>query len=405
MPILGELSLTTRHNFRWDIITGATSGIFTGLAANFFPVVARNLGADAFLISIMLIGPFVGNLLTIFNGLWMPRRHQLAWTAAFYTVARGLLLLTFVLLVPLPFVLIVFFLYVISALPNPVVIDIMRAMYPNRWRGKLIGYVRMATAGSMMLAALVAGSLLDLWGPRYLLPLGALFGIASALSYTRVRVPEEASPPRYGTIATLSILREDRPFAHYIVAMTLWGMGFLMVSPLYPLVLIDRLHATYSQLGVLNFATALCWLASFIYWGRRVEGQGAVRAMEQNILISAFVPLIYLLSPNIWVLLLASVVNGFSTGGRELASINAMIHLSPSGRLQQYSSLINSITGVRGIAAPFIGAALVQVPWLGLSGTLFVGFVISAAGGLWLRHLSSAQPLTRVAPKEVDGGH
>ena len=47
-----------------------------------------------------------------------------------------------------------------------------------------------------------------------------------------------------------------------------------MAWPLYPLVQVDRLQLSYSQIGLLGLVESLTWCLSYLLWGRTIDRRG-----------------------------------------------------------------------------------------------------------------------------------
>ena len=79
-PLTGE----ARANFRRDLAFQLLTGVFLGVVINFFPVVARRLGAGEFLLALLTAGTYLGALLSlgapyVLRTLQPARRIALIW--------------------------------------------------------------------------------------------------------------------------------------------------------------------------------------------------------------------------------------------------------------------------------------------------------------------------------------
>ena len=380
VPVLPELDRQVRRNFYLDVASNSLSGLFAGFTLQFVPVVARRMEADVFLLAFILAAPYIGSIVTIFAGYLLPQRRQVLFAGVLLGLGRAALALVFFTTTPLQFSLVVLIAWVVFTFPNPLMVDLTRRRYPAENRGRLLGYVWMcwtmgATAGSV-----VCGWSMDIWSPQLLFPIGAVFGVLGAVAYTLISIPDEDHKPRFGALSTLRILREDRSFALYTAAWFVWGLGGILASPLYPIILVNRLSASYTQVGVLNFVTSAAWFLSYVFWGSRIDRLSPVRALMVSFMLNALVPIVYLVSPNVWYVAIASATIGFINGGIDLAGLNSTIQLAPQGRLPQYSALQTVVVGVRGVIAPFAGSALAASPWMGIDGVLVVASITTLLG-------------------------
>jgi len=127
-------------------------------------------------------------------------------------------------------------------------------------------------------------------------PLAGVLGILSALLFLRLRVDEGQLPARQTKTLNelLGILRRDRPFTRYLTSFSVYGAGALIAWTLYPIVQVDRLHLTYSQIGLLGLAQSVFWLLGFVYWGRQVDKRGGLWVLRANTLINLAIPFTYI---------------------------------------------------------------------------------------------------------------
>jgi MFS family permease len=404
MSVLFGLGPAVRHNFRWDMAASVGAGLFTVFTLNFAAVVARRGEADALLLSAMLAAPFAGNMLAIFSGYLLPRHGRHAVATRLIALARGLWLLAFVTTAPLALTGLVLAHWVLIALVTPVLFEVLREIYPQERRGRLLGLTRLGLTGSMTLGSLVAGVLLDLLGPNRLLPLGAVFGIGGALAWGRLKVGAgEVSPPM-GLGGVVGILAQDRRFALYTTALACWGFGLLLPGPLFPILLVDRFRASYSEVGTLGFVTSAAWLAGYLVMSRRIDRWPPLRVVGLSFALCALLPLSYALSPSVWLLAPGAAAQGFASAGIDLGGINVLMRLAPRERLPEYSSLLTSIAGLRGLIAPFLGSALAALPWLGANGVLTLAAALIVLGAALLARTSlPAEPAPAGVPEPAAG--
>ncbi len=55
-----------RESYYYDSLGSLAFAFFAGLSANFFPIVARKLGADSFQMALISSAPFLGALFTLY---------------------------------------------------------------------------------------------------------------------------------------------------------------------------------------------------------------------------------------------------------------------------------------------------------------------------------------------------
>jgi MFS family permease len=393
-----DVPRAARHSFRWDVLAGACNGAYMGMVFPFVVRIARgDLAAPESAIAVLTAAPFIGNLLSPIWARQMEGRSKIPFVIGSWLPARSLLLLMpFVLGRPWLFVALVSGLQFIGTISTPAYTSLMRDIYPDRARGRLMGYVRVAVQALTFVSTLITGRLLDHGIPfGIVFPLAGLLGFCGALSFWRVRpLPEEvaaaeAAPPRVLStrefvLDTLAVLRENVSYRWFALSVFAYGFGNLMVMPLYALYQVDVLHITNTQIANLANFTSLCSIFGFIFWGRFIDRHGAPITVLLGIVLFALVPIVYLLANSVNVLFFAAALSGLGGAGIELSYLQSILLYAERERTAQYQSLHSLLLGVRGVAAPLLGIPLMKA--LGFPPVFVLALLLMLVGGVmqWL---------------------
>jgi len=359
-----------RDAYRRDAIAGMLVGLYTGAIFPFIGFIARDkLHASVGLISLMTAVPFIGNMFALFYANAMegrPKKPFVVWSGG---IARALFLLVVFARTPLAFALIISAIQLIATVASPAYAAVMKEIYPDEHRGRIMAYIRVGMAFMIFISTLIAGPLLAKVSFRYIFPIAGLLGVASSIAFGTIKTapvdPNDPSNHKTPTCeflrATLCILRDDTNYRWFTTSVFIFGFGNLIVAPLYPVYQVDRLHITSTQVAILANTATIVWMLSYLYWGKYVDVQSPLKAVAINVLMVSFVPLIYFLSSNVWMLLPAAVISGLTTGGVELSYFNSILRLADEGKESQYQALHSFLLGLRGTIAPFVGAGLVSL--------------------------------------------
>jgi MFS family permease len=247
----------------------------------------------------------------------------------------------------------------------------MQHIYPREFRGQLMSLVRIGTGVATTLASLAAAYLLGTGALSYrvLFAFGAALALAATAVFAQITPVRPPSRPRQSMRATLAILRHDRPFAAFQMALMCMGVGNIMAGTLYPLVIVDKLHAGYGPFGVLAVVSALGYLLSWVGWGRIVDRAGPVATMLlAEVCNVAFIGGL-LLAPGVYWLAPALFLNGVSNAGFEIGPLVSSIHFCAATPqdVPRYMALHSMLYGIRGLACPFLAALLLAGNRFGLS--------------------------------------
>ena len=394
-----------RHSLRWDVLAGACVGAYTGMSFPFFIRIARgDLGASDAAIALLAAAPFVGNLFAPIWARQMEGRSKLPFCLASWTVARAMLLLMPFVGAAGPFVGLLFLLQFIGTISTPAYTSMMRDIYPDRSRGRLMGYVRVVAQSATFLATMLAGRLLDRGlDYRTVFPVAGLFGIGAAVAFSHVRpLPEaaaanaraERSRMPFGPFVrdTLSILRDHTAYRWFALSVFTYGFGNLMLGPIYALYQVDVLDIANTQIANLANVTALASIAGFVFWGRFMDRRGAPRTVLYGILMMMSITPVYLLHPGIGLLFVAAVFSGLANSCIELSYMQSTLTYAAPGRAAQYQAVHSLLLGVRGVIAPLVSLPLLKV--VGFDRIFWLGLAIMAAGAA-MQWVATRSPETR----------
>lgn len=359
----GSLAEEVRQNMHTELVAALAYGAFFAATLPFIPVVLRRAGASPEMIAFYTSQQFVGSVLTAFSIVLMRRRRTMNVITVSWLVGRSLFLLYALIVNPVWMLVLGTVFWLLEAFPNPGYMRIIQRIYPSAVRGKVMSLVRVGRIAAVMLITPLAGWALDHLGYRVLFPIGAVFGIIATLLFTRLVVNEGPLPARQTrTLAELwRILREDKRFAFYLRSFAFYGTGALMSWTLYPLVQVDRLHLSYSQLGLLGLAQSSCWLLGYILWGRLIDQYGGVWVFRANILVAFIVPFSYIWAQNAWMLLPAFMAQGIINAGWDMGLITAGIQLADPERVTEYAAVQGTVVGLRGMIVPYLGVGLLAL--------------------------------------------
>lgn len=389
------LSPRARHAFLHDLAGAVLFGLFSGTVLPFAGVVARRLGAPPLWISLLASAPALGFFLT---AGWAPAlvpRNPVALVVWPALVARGLFLLTPWLDGPAGLVALVVAYHLLNGLTVPAYAETVGRVLPPELRGRLVGIVRVGFSVAAMAASLSAGPAIEQLGHGPVFAAASVFGVAGALVFRRIRLPRGpghslATPPAWWTSL------RDPAFRALLVTTFVFGFGGWMMAPAVPLLLVDELHATPAQVGVLSAASAVASVAGFFVWGRYVDRRSGVASMRTLLTTALATPVLFLVSFHPWVAVLPFAADGFFVAGLDLAWMAACMELAPPGRVAAYAAAYTILMGLRGVTAPFVAGAVASA--VGPRPVfLLAALLIAAAGLLARRHLTllGAQEQTR----------
>lgn len=396
--LTGALPDTVRRNMYLELWVSLAYGAFFAASISFIPVVLRRLGASPDMLAIYTSQQFLGSALASLSIVVMRRRRTMNVVVICWLLARAVLLMwAFVTQTTWMLVLSAIF-WLLEAFPSPGYTRILMKIYPPKSRGKIMGLVRLGRVSAILLVTPVAGWALDTWGYQLLFPVAGVLGILSALLFGRLKVDEGHLPARQTRALRelIDIPKSDPRFARFLLSFSVYGAGTLLSWTLYPIVQVDRLEMSYSQIGLLGFAQSVFWLLGFIYWGRQVDKRGGLWVLRANTVVNLVMPLTYFLATSPWMLLPAFVAGGIVMAGWDMGAINATIQLADKERVTEYAAVQSTAVGLRGMVVPYVSAGLLHlgVPINGI----FLTSVVFVFVAWWLFGTVAAP---EIAPEDV----
>jgi len=288
---------------------------------------------------------------------------------------------------------------------------IWRANYPPNTRARMAGNFSAVQAITMASTAVLLGQMLERWDEAYRIayPLGALFGLAGAWSFMRLRVRghrsllqserDHRAETRGGALfdpaAFIRILVHDARFRWYMSAMFVFGFGNLMVLPALVLVLTEQFALTEAPSMLITAAIPLGLMPVFIpFWSHYLDRTNILefRSVHCWCFVSMIVViLVATLTNQVWLLFVAAVLKALAMAGGVLGWNLGHHDFAPRHIAAQYMGVHVTLTGLRGMIAPLLAVPLYRFfehRVHGSGGLIFaVCLVFSLTGALWFQLL------------------
>ena len=271
-------------------------------------------------------------------------------------------------------------------------------------RAKIYGY----TISLGMLISIgftfFAGRLLDSQESMYrlILVLTGISGFISCVFLALVKIQEPVcteirEKPRFRDVLadpihrTLKLLKENKQFAAFERSYSIYGMGFIMMTPIIPIYLVDVLKLSYTTnflaKGIIS-QVGLLFLSPYI--GKIHDRLHPFRFISVAFATLFLYPILILLSSQLLqyhVLSVAIVFAAYLVFGIAMAAVNiswnmSSIYFAGAEDAAMYQSVHVTMTGIRGLIAPVLGLLLMK--FIGITAV----FVVAAGFLLWASLIS-----------------
>lgn len=376
-----------RNTYNKDAWAGILGSVMTGLTVPFIAIIAREqLKASIFEIGIITAVPAGGSILSLYWAHIMKGRSAMAFAVWPAVICRALLLLTLFAVNSWSFVTIIVLFWIITTVPGPAYSVLMKEMYPDSDRVRIMSYVRVCIVITSIIVAAAAGPLLKIVSYRYVFAIAGVFGIGSALCFNRIpsaAVVAGSSESFMHMIAeAIRALRKDHAFRWFCGGVFIFGAANLFAIPIYSIYQVDVLHVDTRWASVYSVVGQIVAMGAYFYWGPYADRKRPALVSIINTALFCAIPINYLFASHAWMLIPTCVIGGIANAGLELSYFNSILHYAPSDKVTLYQGIFASLMGIRGISIPFISAALVQNELLSMQTVFIIAALVTALGAV-----------------------
>jgi predicted MFS family arabinose efflux permease len=390
LKIYKDLSGEVKRTYRYDFFSSIFHGVLMGVLPMAGFIAQKSLNCSNWELAVIKAMPQAALLFTIFWSRIAANRPKMPLVFWPGLLSRAILLLSIWVVASWQFMLVISVSYMLSSVIMPAQNGILRANYPNQNRGEIVGSIQSFMFTIAMVAAYCAGELLDndLHSYRMIYFVSGALGIISMLLYKRIRVQGEESLKPFnldlfkeysfpifhnlimraiGGFATsfkdtFAILGKDKKFRMYMISYFLFGFANLMAQPVYDIFYYRELDVNYVQSAlILSTIPQFMIILTTAYWGKMLDRVNILYSRTLFTLGWMVEPLIYLFARQVSYVYAAKVIVGVAMGGSTLVwLLGAMYFAKKKEEVPLYMGVHTTLTGVRGLIAPFLGVYLLN---------------------------------------------
>ena len=385
--------LTSRPTFFYDIRSAPLNGVFLGVMTLLPWVLKDVLGGSVWEVAALSAAPPVSHLFDIYYAHLCTHRRKMPFVLWPGLVARFLIVLVAASVSATMLVVVASVSYMVGSMATPAVNSIWRTNYPGTHRYRVLGAVMSVMNLAAVVTSFGAGWLLrsfeNDWLFRVVFVVGGLAGMIGAVVFSRIRVRGEAQDlrevgddkPRFNPLRDLGLLWRNPKFGKYQLIQ--FTSGFANIMTLAVLIeLMKNQHADWLAAAlILGVAPNLAKTLTMPFWGRLLQ---RFNPMQARAFFNVFWAIGYLLiaaaaladtttGALAWVFA-GRLLHGIAQGATMLLWSLQQMYFARKQDVPKYMGIHCTLTGIRGLIAPFFGAWLM----VALDSTSLV-FVVSAA--------------------------
>jgi MFS family permease len=403
-----EVRERTEHNVRTLCREVTWAGIAGGIVTSFLSIFALRLGATPFEVGLLTTGPAIAGILFPLPAAWVVSR---LWGKPVVVIPLALYRMLFAFVVVIPWLpapsrvaLLVGSIAVMSialAFFNTAFVPLLAKVLPLEVRARTIAERGMRAGITSTLAVLVAGKILDIlpfpFNFQTIFALAFVTAQMSTIMVARVHIPplldDVPAPPRpfsgdLDNSPPSAVELRLAVFWHHTTAAVVFILGIYLPIALYPVVLVDRLHATNGWIGALAMAGGLAAVGLSSLWGRACTRYGNRPVLVVSGLAYALAPLGASLAPNLLTYAPVAVaqVGLLTIVGQGL--LQCLYDVLPARRHTHYLAMYSVVGNCAVACAPPLGTFLLGAIGMPMTFRLGAGCVLlgSVLLGLAVRH-------------------
>ncbi len=246
--------------------------------------------------------------------------------------------------------------------------------YPAQ-RAKVTGKVQTVSVTITSIIAIGLGYAMQLYEDSYriFIPVGGLIALMGVSSFAQIRLRTERSILREEECdakrnegsrfrALIRVLIDDKSYRNYQICQLLIGMGNMMSWTPFVIIAKQQFNLDYLPGILLTQVVPLAMMPFTIpLWAKLLDAVHVIqfRAIHSWIfVVTMLLALIAGQTNTLWLLYAASVLRGIAFGGGALAwNLGHLSFVKPE-KSQDYMAVHVTLTGLRGLTAPFLGVAI-----------------------------------------------
>jgi MFS family permease len=268
--------------------------------------------------------------------------------------------------------------------------SLMGDLVPERRRGRFFGE-RTRLMSFMTFASLsAAGVALEFFESRALAHWGfaAIFAVAlaarlySLAQLMRMHEPLARLAPL--TLPPLGGLLErmrGSDFAKFALFIGFMNLAVAIASPFFTLYMLRDLRFSYLEFTAVTAFYVLMQFTALKLWGRLSDVFGNLRVVQVTSMVFPVLPVLWLIVPDFWAILVFQFVGAVAWAGFSLAAGNFLYDVAPPEKRAAYSAVHQTLSNTAVFGGALIGGFLAtQAPHELQLG----GWSVAFASGLWL---------------------
>ncbi len=287
-----------------------------------------------------------------------------------------------------PLLIILYTVYVmLGRFTTPAWISWMGDLVPEKLRGQYFGHRNTIIQVATVISTLAAGAVLGFFeNTNEMIGFAAIFVIASIARFISGGFITQMDEPEYKplkeerfTLGTFITRLPKSNYGRFVIFNVLFRAATAFASPFFALYMLRDLQYPYFGYTAVIVSFTISKVLTIRYWGKYGDRFGNIKVIRLTALLIPLAPILWLVSTNIWWIVLINFYAGIVWGGFELASANFLfdsIRPTKRARVFAYHDTLHGILLFTGAMLGGFFSIRVPILW-NLPSNLLTIFLIS----------------------------
>ena len=380
---------TLKLHLLFSFFNGSSMGVTWSL----YEVVARKaLGASAFQITLLVMGlPFAWLLSSVFTNAMQTQKSYRPFLIGAGIVRMAAMSGMFWVHSPWQYLALMVAYLVPLGVINPAQNFVLARNYPDEHRGAWFGIATSVTNGMSLITAILGGVLLDVnqqWFRPIFFAVGTLGAVASFI-LASIPVPRRETLERWENPVKkiFHIFKKDKKFWIFERNFFIYGCGFLILSPVIPLFMVDALGMTYKEISFARGVLGVLGVIVFSpFTGRFMDKHNPFVYAGKIFALLALFPVMLFVGgfAGKSAVYGAYILYSLAMAGITIVWNIGSIFFAQKDSEATYQSIHITMTGVRGLIAPLFG--FMAMHFFGYYTAFVLSFVLFITASTMMMH-------------------
>lgn len=182
-----------------------------------------------------------------------------------------------------------------------------------------------------------------------------VFGMVELSIFKQFKIPEHHKVKNKIKFSFKEFM-SNRKFTRFLQSSLIFHFGWQMAWPLFSIYTISVLHADEAWLGYISIGQSLSMFFGYMFWAKKINKYGNHVITAICTMGMALTPVMYIFSPNLYVLLASATISGFFTSGTVSVLLSDLLEVIPSEKRVLYIGLYSVFTNISLAISPMVGS-------------------------------------------------